>query len=753
MEFRVLLRWMRRHILTSAFVVMTLIFTIGVYSTGPQVFAANKAASTPISSMAAGGIGDLLGGSGGSSQVSSCALEQVGWIVCPVVRSVAKIADSAFTFITKDFLQVEVKFFDDSSSTSAVWSAMRNIANVLFVMAFLVVIYSLLTSTGISNYDLKRLVPRLFVAAILVNLSFFVCQLAVDIISVLGASIIDTIQGILGQGTTTGMPMDKARTDMQVLSEIADATLANSKVAWILLAPIVAVIFSAAIICSVILVILILRKVAVVALILVSPLAFVAYLLPNTEQYFTKWMKMFIHLLMIFPIISILLGTGQIVSAAIIKAEDSSQSQGYKQDGDEYTTTNGGGSKSATLRLIAAGAAILPLAGTWYAFKGMTALMDSAGVRIAQGRRGQGERTRTEKEASKREAAFDLSKKSQMLNGVNKIQQITAMQDGGSNMSLVGRIGGRRTYKKTMKSNEQNEFDSKVQNRLEELRGTGGTSPQQAYMQALQRYQDKQADIANGGGDGSLSINSYEGIDLKASEAYLLESLGKGGGTTLNNTMNVAAGAQGSSGAGGNGSGGNGSTGNKSGSAADDKKDDKKSAGLSSLNRDGKSGGGGGGGGDQPSDSYHAPTANSQAALTNALDSAGIASGSSAAGSAAAGPAQTIIVQGGGAPSGGGMSMEERRSSARQRPQAATGSELKAKARAAKYVSNSQDALFGLDSEDDGSGLNSTEQALKALMEKQNQGNSTIIPEPQQPNSNLTSGLSDNDGVETRDQG
>lgn len=671
---------------------LSLIFTTVFYVNPPNAYALSETQATgaEVQLAQADPLGGILGG-GGGSQVSSCSLEQIGWLACPIVRSVAKIADSAWTFITKDFLVVDVQFFNGSSTTSTVWGAMRNIANVLFVMAFLVVVYSLLTSTGINNYDLKRLVPRLLVAAILVNVSFYVCQLMVDIATVIGATILDLIKGILGEGTVTGMPMDKAREDVQVLGEVTSATLANNEVAWILLAPIVAVVFSAAILCSVILVILILRKVLVVALILISPLAFVAYLLPNTEQYFSKWLKMFIHLLLIFPIVALLLGTGQIVSAAIIKAEDSQQAAGYKQDGDEYNTTNGGGNKSAALRLIAAGAAILPLAGTWYAFKGMTALMDSAGVRIAQGRRGRGERRSGSDDAAKREAALDLNKSSKMMNGLNKIQQITALQDGGSNVSFIRSIGGRRGFKKSAKSPAQSDFDSKVQQRLGELRsGAGGASPQQAYMQALQRYQDKQADIGSGlGGDGSLNINSYEGIDLKASEAYLLESLGKGVGSTLNNTSIVAAQGGGTNGAAANGASGN------SGSNSSDKKDDKdekKSAGLSSLNRDGKGGGGGGGGESQ--DSYRPPNSGDKAAALNSALTGVTGSTAATSNSAAGGGAQTVIIQSGSAADAGAPMAAERRSASRVRPMAMTDSELKAKARAAKYVAGSQDALF-----------------------------------------------------------
>lgn len=58
---------------------------------------------------------------------------------------------------------------------------MQSIANAAFIVAFLIVIYSQLTSVGISNYGIKKLVPRVVIAAIFVNLSFVICALMIDL--------------------------------------------------------------------------------------------------------------------------------------------------------------------------------------------------------------------------------------------------------------------------------------------------------------------------------------------------------------------------------------------------------------------------------------------------------------------------------------------------------------------------------------------------------------------------------------------
>ena len=69
-------------------------------------------------------------------------------------------------------------------------------------------------------------------------------------------------------------------------------------------------------------VLLIVRKALIILLVVIAPLAFVAYLLPNTEQLFHKWRKGLTALLMLFPIIGALYGAGALASAIILQVAD-----------------------------------------------------------------------------------------------------------------------------------------------------------------------------------------------------------------------------------------------------------------------------------------------------------------------------------------------------------------------------------------------------------------------------------------------
>lgn len=612
----------------------------------------------------AAGAGDLFGGIGetlGQNSVSTCAYDNMGWIICPVLRATSQAGDYAFTFVSQTFMEVDINLFDGDSGAMQAWGVIRIIANVLFVIAFLFIVYSLITGQGVSNYNLKRLVPRFILAVIFVNISYYICQAMVDVSNVAGYTVYQVfVDGIANSIGPSAMPLasEPGKYDVSPLFDIVAGVITKQEIAWVLLAPLAAVVMSAAVICSIMIVVLIIRQTLVVTLVLLAPLAFFAYLLPNTSDYFSKWLRLFVHTLILFPIIALLVGAGQIVSASILKAGSSE----YKVDNDTIMVDNS--QNSATLYLVAVGAAVLPLAGTWYAFKAAVQGLDAAGARVSQNGLRRSSRERDEKAKKREQTALDLNKKSMMLRGINRLQQLNVAQDGESNGTVFGKIGGayRGRGKHQAKSPEQAKFDTQVQDRLNEIRQNAaatGMSPQETYSQALQRYQDRVGDANN----GDLNINSYEGIDLKASEAYLLESLGKGSGSSVGVAGVVAA-----------------------SSPQEDKKDEKKSAGISSLNRDGKSAGGGGAG--EQKDPYRPPSA-------GGVSAPGV---QPVAGSGAV-PSQggaTVVIQQGGptpgaAPADAGIPASNGNGFAARRP-AQSSNELLAKARAAKYVADSQGA-------------------------------------------------------------
>lgn len=99
---------------------------------------------------------------------TTCAVEKIGWILCPIIEGSAKIADKLFNFLSEYFLEIEPELLtskpDGGNGTITAWEQARNLANIMFVIAFILIIYSQITGSGLNNYGIKRMLPRLIIA-------------------------------------------------------------------------------------------------------------------------------------------------------------------------------------------------------------------------------------------------------------------------------------------------------------------------------------------------------------------------------------------------------------------------------------------------------------------------------------------------------------------------------------------------------------------------------------------------------------
>lgn len=289
---------------------------------------------------------------------SSCTIEGIGWIVCPVLNFMGKLNDAAFSFIAT-FLETPSTIFTDSNvGLQDIWGKFRDVANILFVIAFMAIVYSQITSAGISNYGLKKMLPKLIIAAILVNSSYLLCQLAVDITNILGY----TLNTFIGKGIFTGTGVQTKWVDVTG-NILAGGAAVGAVIALVVLcftAPIVLLVL------AITLLTLVIRQVLIILLIVVAPVAFVAYLLPNTEQFFKKWWKMFSTLLMLFPIIAVLFGASTLASKIL-------QSVGAGK----------GGLTGAAFQVMALVAAAVPLGAAPALLKGSLAAAGAIGAKVA----------------------------------------------------------------------------------------------------------------------------------------------------------------------------------------------------------------------------------------------------------------------------------------------------------------------------------------------------------------------------------
>ena len=256
-----------------------------------------------------------------NSTGTSCDVQGIGWFICPVSNWLADGIDFMYSALQQFLKTKPLETTNQNSGIYLAWVIMRNISNVAFIVAFLVIIYSQLTSVGISNYGVKKMIPRLVIAAVLVNLSFTICAILLDLSNIAGYAFQDAFMGIKNTISTVG-----ENTSTWTWSEVISTALSNGALAvgaitftTELLPMLVPAATLAGLTLLLILLIMAARQALIIILIIISPLAFVCYLLPGTEKWFKKWRDSFLTMLVFFPAFAVVFGGAQLAGIIIIQ--------------------------------------------------------------------------------------------------------------------------------------------------------------------------------------------------------------------------------------------------------------------------------------------------------------------------------------------------------------------------------------------------------------------------------------------------
>lgn len=268
----------------------------------------------------------------------------LGWLICPLLFGLRDTANGIFEHAVTPMLVVHESIVVGLSKTSGEdstlyqsWSFFRNVANILFVIAMLFVIFSQITGFGIDNYGIKKILPKLIVTAIIVNFSYIICGIIVDVSNIAG----DALRGIFENiaHNTTGTPDRQTITQgaMEVITSIAAVAAGSAAIVLPLLSgaqaiaggsflafifPILAFVGSAALAGIFAMLMLGLRQALIIIMISISPVAFVLYAIPNTNGMFKKWFSLFKTLLILYPVFCFMVGGGYLVSTIIIKSSN-----------------------------------------------------------------------------------------------------------------------------------------------------------------------------------------------------------------------------------------------------------------------------------------------------------------------------------------------------------------------------------------------------------------------------------------------
>ena len=242
----------------------------------------------------------------------NCKIDYIGWIVCPIVNTLASMSEGARARLI-NMLTVDAKSILGDTSDGSVysyWSKIRDYANILFVVFFLFVIYSQMTGYGLDNYGIKRMLPKLIVGVIVVNASFYICGLLVDLSNVVGSSAFNFVSAAAVGDIPAG---EWSNSDSGWINKIAGLALVLT-VGYFALATVISMLLFVVITAVTTIFLLGVREAIIILCIVLSPLAFVAMIMPNTEGLYKKWWSAFKAALMVYPMVGLVFGASNLAA-------------------------------------------------------------------------------------------------------------------------------------------------------------------------------------------------------------------------------------------------------------------------------------------------------------------------------------------------------------------------------------------------------------------------------------------------------
>jgi endosialidase-like protein len=266
----------------------------------------------------------------------------LAWIFCSVISGAANLVTGMYTDIIQPILNQPQSstLLDTTQPYYQVWSNLRVYGDIILVIALLVIVFGEAIGGGaIDAYTAKKVLPRLLVSAILINLSIYLVALAVDITSVLGHGIYDLfVLPFHGSSVAQGNDVSGFGLHLSTVGTALTALASGAGAIWIATAGggflhflFVTVIGGGALVFFGVMITLVLRVAIILGLTFVSPVAFALYCLPNTEQYFRKWWDLLFRALLVFPIVGALFALANITALTLSNLPLSGVAQGLAQ--------------------------------------------------------------------------------------------------------------------------------------------------------------------------------------------------------------------------------------------------------------------------------------------------------------------------------------------------------------------------------------------------------------------------------------
>ncbi len=187
------------------------------------------------------------------------------------------------------------------------WTLVRDVANMFFALIILAI--ALGTILKIESYNIKRLLPKVLLMAVLVNFSRTICGLMIDFAQVIMITFAASFAAVGGQGAGNMVKLLKIDSIVYYTKKLGGSSNEPIKYLNVVISAILAVILLAIalVVVLVMVVVILMRMIMLWVLLVLSPLPFILSAFPQGEKYAQQFWQEFTKYVIVGPVIAFFL--------------------------------------------------------------------------------------------------------------------------------------------------------------------------------------------------------------------------------------------------------------------------------------------------------------------------------------------------------------------------------------------------------------------------------------------------------------
>jgi hypothetical protein len=262
------------------------------------------------------------GANGKGDDTSACIANSnttLEWLACPLITAMSKSAELLNSAVEKQLDFHPADFLPNDGPAHKAWNVIKDLVSSVLIIILLIMVISQSIGTGVFEaYTVKKILPRLVIAVVAMQLSWDLCIFLINFVDSLGTGLASLLAAPFGgpgnldlgsllnhEGPGAGVTVEVTLTAALVSAGFLGATFLPGA---FLIA------FSIFMAVLVGLASVLLRNIIIIACVLFSPLALLVWVMPGSamQGYWKQWRENFTKVLLLFPLMIGIIYAGRI---------------------------------------------------------------------------------------------------------------------------------------------------------------------------------------------------------------------------------------------------------------------------------------------------------------------------------------------------------------------------------------------------------------------------------------------------------